>query len=200
MIYFSSDWHLDHANVIKYDKRPYKNVEAMNEDIIANLNVLQKGDTLYYLGDFAFTRSSNAAEGHMKAVALIGANLFFIKGNHDKRDTIKLYERYGVYLGEQKKIKIADKDAPNELQEIVLNHYAMRVWDKSHHGTWHLYGHSHDGLDDKGDYWGMSMDCGVPSAYRIKGQYEPFSYEEIKEIMKTRKPKIIDHHGRHDRV
>jgi hypothetical protein len=24
----------------------------------------------------------------------------------------------------------------------VLCHYAMRVWNRSHHGAWHLYGHS----------------------------------------------------------
>lgn len=31
-------------------------------------------------------------------------------------------------------------------QRIVLCHYAMRVWNHSSHGAWHLYGHSHGRL------------------------------------------------------
>jgi hypothetical protein len=31
-------------------------------------------------------------------------------------------------------------------QPIVLCHYAMRVWNRSHHGAWHLYGHSRGNL------------------------------------------------------
>lgn len=193
--YFSSDWHLGHTNVIKYDKRPFKTVEEMDHVILGNITSrLEKGDNLYYLGDFALTRSPNAMEGYMKALAYTEANLFFIKGNHDKRDTIKLYERYGTYLGEQKKIKVMDDEALEGVQEIVLNHYAMRVWDKSHHGTWLLYGHSHDGLER--DPWGKSMDVGVPSAYRILEEYTLFSYPEVRDIMKKRDIKVIDHHGK----
>ncbi len=33
-------------------------------------------------------------------------------------------------------------------QPIVICHYAMRVWNRSHHGAWHLYGHSHGNLPD----------------------------------------------------
>lgn len=183
--YFSSDWHLDHKNIIKYDKRPFKTVEEMNETIIGNVtSQLKKGDILYYLGDFAFTRSSNSAEGHMKALSLTGANLFFIKGNHDKRDTIKLYEKYGTYLGEQKKIKIQIVD---DTQECVLNHYAMRVWDKSHHGVWHLYGHSHHSLPDLEE--SLSFDVGING-----WDYKLVTVEDIINKMAKKKYKPIDHH------
>lgn len=191
--YFSSDWHLGHTNILKYDKRPFKTIEEMDHEIIGNVVAdLEKGDNLYFLGDFALTKSKNAMEGYMKALAYTEANLFFIKGNHDKHDTIKLYERYGTYLGEKKKIKIPDSDARNGIQEIVLDHFAGRVWDKSHHGAWMLYGHSHDSLE--WEQWGKSMDVGVPSAYRLFGVYRIFSYPDIKDIMKTRVIKVIDHH------
>lgn len=196
--FFSSDWHLDHANILKYDKRPFKDVGEMNAVILDNTsNRLTKGDNFYYLGDFAMTRSAHSMEGHMKALAYTGANLNFIRGNHDKRDTIKLYEKYGSYLGEQRKIKVPDQSLTDGYQEIVLNHYAMRVWDKSHHGVWSLYGHSHDGLER--EVWGKSMDVGVPSAYRILKEYTIFSYEEIRDIMNRRQIKVIDHHGKRNR-
>jgi len=179
--YFSSDWHLGHANIIKYDGRPFKSVEEMDHVILGNVtSQLKKGDDLYYLGDFALTRSQNAMEGYMKALAYTEANLFFIKGNHDKRDTIKLYERYGTYLGEQKKIKVGE-------QEIVLNHYAMRVWDKSHRGVWHLYGHSHHSLPDLKD--SLSFDVGING-----WNYHLIPFYTVEAAMATKEYKAIDHH------
>ena len=55
-----------------------------------------------------------------------------------------------------------------------------------------LYGHSHDSLEYEA--WGKSMDVGVDAAFRILGQYRPFSYEEIKAIMDKRDIKVLDHH------
>ena len=68
----------------------------------------------------------------------------------------------------------------------------MRVWNKSHHGAYHLYGHSHDSMEDK--EWGKSMDVGVDSAFRILGEYRPFSFDEIKGILDKRELYTIDHH------
>lgn len=186
MNYFSSDWHLGHANIIKYDKRPFKNTEEMDETILGNVCAqLMRGDNLYYLGDFAMTRNANVMEGHMKALAYTGANLFFIRGNHDKRDTVRLYEKYGTYLGEQRKIEVNG-------QEIVLNHYAMRVWDKSHRGVWHLYGHSHHTL--KEDMTSLSFDVGING-----WDYQLLSFEDVKQKMSHKNYTPIDHHGKTDR-
>lgn len=174
--FFSSDYHLSHGNVIKYDNRPFKNIDEMNETIITNHNeIVRDDDDLYFLGDFCF--NFRDAEELMKQFK---GNLFFIKGNHDKKDMIKLYQKYGTYLGEQKMIKV------NE-QEIVLNHYAMRVWNKSHHGVWHLYGHSHGSLPD--DSNSLSFDVGC-----MLYDYKPLEFQQVKDIMskKTYKPK--DHH------
>lgn len=181
--YFSGDWHLGHANIIRFDGRPFSNVEEMNETIMKNvMTQLQKGDNLYYVGDFALCRDLRQVEGWMSTLHSSGANLYFIKGNHDKKDTIKLYQKYGVYLGEQKKIEV-------EGQEIVLNHYAMRVWDKSHHGTWHLYGHSHHSL--KEDMNSLSFDIGING-----WGYKLITMEQVEKKMSTKTFAPIDHHGR----
>lgn len=184
MTYFSSDFHLGHANVIRFDKRPYRDVNEMNEAIIKHcMTTLTSNDSFYYLGDWALDHHRKA-DSYMATLAESGAKLFFIKGNHDKRETIKLYEKYGTYLGEQKKIKIGE-------QEIVLNHYCMTVWDKSHHGSWHLYGHSHHSLPIWTD--SKKLDVGW------NGYYKLLEMNDIHNMMNKKIFKSIDHHGKTNR-
>ena len=101
-IYFSSDWHLHHKNVIKYDNRPFKTVTDMNETIIVNHNnIVTNSDDFYFLGDFSFNIEN--MENHLSR---LNGNLFFIKGNHDREGHIEIFKKYGTYLGEQKEIKV----------------------------------------------------------------------------------------------
>ena len=185
--YFSADWHLGHANILKFDKRNFKIIEEHDLFMVKMcIKTLKAGDNFYYVGDFSLT-SPQKTESYLNAIKLSGANLFFIKGNHDKKDNINLFKKHGVFLGEKKTIKINDK-------VIVLDHFANRVWDRSHHGSYHLYGHSHDSLDKHGNEWGRSMDCGIMSALRIKGEYGLFSFEDIDDILSKRQIKVMDHH------
>lgn len=196
MNYFSSDWHLGHVNIMKYDGRPFKTIKEMDETILKNVcSTVKNTDSLYFLGDFAFARTPDILKGYMQTVASTGAKLFFIKGNHDKKDTIRLYELYGTYLGEQKKIKIPDMDARDGIQEIVLNHYRMDVWDKSHHGTWHLHGHSHHTLAERPT--ARCLDVGINGR---EYNYTPVSYDWIKKAMSRKTFVPIDHHGKTERV
>ena len=55
MNYYISDLHLGHTNVIKFDKRPFSNIEEMENKIIENWNSrVTKQDTVYILGDFSW--------------------------------------------------------------------------------------------------------------------------------------------------
>lgn len=52
-IYFTSDLHLGHDNIIRFCNRPFSSVEEMNDRIIQNYNsIVHKNDLVYILGDF----------------------------------------------------------------------------------------------------------------------------------------------------
>lgn len=54
-IFFSSDLHFGHKNIIKYCTRPFESVEEMNKKLIENWNsVVTNDDTVFFLGDAGF--------------------------------------------------------------------------------------------------------------------------------------------------
>ncbi|KKL16922.1 hypothetical protein LCGC14_2490690, partial [marine sediment metagenome] len=68
-------------------------------------------------------------------------------------------------------------------QFIVVCHYAMRRWERSHYGSWQLYGHSHGRLEPIG----LQHDVGVDN-----NNFYPVSLIELVEIMKHRTQHTID--------
>lgn len=176
--WFTSDTHFNHANIIKYCKRPFKDTVEMNEAIIFNWNaVVQPNDMIYHLGDFCFAKEDYMFDSYLNRLK---GTIIFIKGNHDHiawRNRHKFYASHDSYH----EIEI---DGEN----ITLCHYAMRVWNRSHHGAWHLYGHSHGSLPD--DPNSLSFDCGVDCF-----NFKPINFEEIGPIMAKKTWKPIDHHG-----
>lgn len=181
--WFTSDTHYYHKNIIKYSNRPYKHVDEMNEALIENYNKrVQKGDTCYHLGDFGFADKDKLH----RVVQRLHGQKHLILGNHDRVDNFRnIFNTVRDYA----EIRIPDEEARQGVQSIVLFHYSMRVWNKSHYGAWQLYGHSHGTLPNPTDL--LSMDVGVDPM-----GYYPISYEEVKALMAKKTFKPIDHHGK----
>lgn len=79
-VFFVSDTHFGHENIIKYCNRPYANAEEMTKDLIARWNAtITKRDTVYHLGDVCFKSE------HLPIMdELNGAKKILILGNHDQ--------------------------------------------------------------------------------------------------------------------
>lgn len=168
-IYFTADWHNLHYNILRYCGRPFKNEYEQQQCLLNNHNsIVKPGDTVYYLGDIAMTEA-----GAIAALNKMNGRKIFILGNHDfrfrkiiKQYCDEVYNLHDIRIGQQK---------------ITLCHYAMRVWNCSHHGAWQLYAHSHGELPPIG----LQYDVGVDN-----NNFKPVSFEEINEIMK----KMEQHH------
>lgn len=190
-ILFTSDTHFGHANIIEYSSRPFASVDAMDAQLILNWNrVVKPQDEVYHLGDIFLCNAGKASSIRQQ----LNGRIYLILGNHDK-NIDKLPGAF-VWTKDYYRLKIQDPSAPDGRQEVVLLHYAMRVWSKSHHGSFHAYGHSHGELSD--DPYSLSMDVGVDSIAKLNGKtpdsYRPVTYEEFKSLLlkKTKKKTIWD--------
>ena len=157
MIWFTSDTHLGHSNIIKHCNRPFTSLMEMDTTIIDNINSrVTESDTLYHLGDFCFQK--RWAEKYRSRINC--HNLILVMGNHDPANAdgtpkawfAKLFSR--VYTLTYLNIQIN-----NKVQLVALSHYAMRTWRQSHYGSWNLYGHSHGTLSPAKNSLDVGVDC-----------------------------------------
>jgi len=183
-IWFTSDTHFGHTNVIKYSDRPYADADDMNAKMRDNWNALVKpGDKVYHNGDMAFMNYTKFKD----YLGTLNGSIELVLGNHDKM----IIEKKNDLLTQG---KIASIGYYNELKisglpMIVLFHYGQRVWNKSHHGSILLYGHSHGSLPPHG----LSVDIGV-DCKEITDEYRPIHLDEIIQYMSKRTPVVVDHH------
>lgn len=173
-IFFTSDHHFGHNNIIRFTDRPFASVEEMDETLISNWNErVQPGDDVYHLGDVGLCKPDELDA----ILSRLNGNIHLIVGNHEY-SALRCKERF-AWTKDYYELNVPDEDVKGGKQKIVLLHYAMRVWNKSHHGSFHLYGHSHGSLPD--DPKMQSIDVGVDSH-----NFYPISYHEVKEIMKQK--------------
>ena len=184
-IWFTADTHFDHKNIIKYCNRPFNSIGEMNSALIDNWNsVVKKDDLVIHNGDFCF----GGFEAYQQYRDELNGKIILIRGNHDKIQTSQLCKIFGDVC-DYLKISVADNDLEEGWQKIIICHYAFRVWENCHHGSWNLYGHSHGTLDDDPNL--LSIDIGVDCH-----KYTPISYNQIKDIMSRKIFKPVDHHTR----
>lgn len=176
-IFFTSDPHFLHSNIIKYCDRPFKDVKEMNKTLIDNWNsVVGPNDLIFCLGDFALGREDDTK----RILQSLNGHKVLIKGNHEKSVMKKSYTRDefdgGIY--ERLEIKVNDEEVSDGFQDIILSHYTMLTWNKSHRGSWQLFGHVHGNLDGDPRLSPNQFDVGVDSH-----NFRPISYQEVKEII-----------------
>lgn len=180
MIYFTSDTHYWHKTAIEYCRRPFATVEEMNEAMIERWNSRVKpDDSVYHLGDVCFA-------GKEKAHAILkrlNGQKFLIRGNHDKAFSDQWLSKYFTWVKDFYTLKVDDGLV---CQRIVLCHYALRTWEKIHHGAWHLFGHSHGTMKM---IINPSMDVGVDCH-----NYFPISYDEVDQKLSGLKFTATDCH------
>lgn len=179
MTFFTSDTHWGHTNIIKYCKRPFASCKEMDACLIENWNsVVTPQDSVWHLGDFCFGEVYQAKE----YIEQLNGHINFVWGNHDR--AMWLLQRELQRFPDNnisKKISFEGDIAGDKIGEhsVVLCHYAMRVWNKSHYNAWQLYGHSHGTLAE--DPKLLSFDIGVDC-----WNFMPISADMVAEKLKKK--------------
>ncbi len=173
--WFTSDEHHGHRNVMtgwegqqgSSTPRPWSTLEDMTEGLIDRHNaVVKRGDLVFHLGD-TFWRTFGV-ENSINTMKRLNGQHFYILGNHEEvfeKDALGTLRSQFVWVKERATIH-PRKDMPS----IVLDHFAGRVWNKSHSGSYQLYGHSHGALEGQG----RQMDVGVDA-----NNFYPVSLDEV---------------------
>ena len=189
-VFFTSDHHFGHNNIIKYSKRPFANVVEMDKALIENWNdVVGKNDTVFHLGDVTFKADARSYFAQLNGKIFVLA----LPWHHDKKwleqekDQSLMLSKSGhpVVLLTPIAVLYSHKHGQDGYPlAITLSHYPLAEWEASFHGAWQLHGHSH------GTYQAPQgkkcLDVGVDPM-----GYSPVSFEQVVELM-NRKPYALD--------
>ena len=134
--FYIADWHYGHSNILGFDNRPFKNVDAMNEELIRRWNsVVSPEDIVYSLGDMFWCKSSDA----QPVLDLLNGQKFLIRGNHDRTKDSRFTTKF---------VKITDYlEVEDGDRHVVLCHYPIPCFKNHFYGWHHLYGHVHSSFE-----------------------------------------------------
>lgn len=184
-LFFTSDHHFGHANIIKYCQRPFANSQEMDTEMVRRWNVrVSDLDTVYHLGDFTLRDYHQAARyfSQLNGTIKVLGNVW----HHDKRWIQGRFGRAPLKSASDAPVDIIAPITVLEFRELgkkhhplalTLCHYPLAEWDRKHHGGWHLHGHSHG----KHNPHGFIFDAGVDN-----NSFCPISLEDVIDEMEKR--------------
>lgn len=182
-VYFTSDLHFQHDNVIRFCKRPFTDSKDMEIKLIENWNsIVSDEDIVFDLGDVCWFKSRHDCK---KILNKLNGIHYVILGNHDKKETFELCNPDKVIVCETcTQVWIYDEN--NHGQELMLSHLPLLTWPHIEHNVPNLFGHIHsgpnadpNGLDQNLKLHPNQMDVGVDA-----WNYKPISLDFINSILK----------------
>ena len=201
-VFFMSDPHYGHRNICRGTTqwelrdhggdnavRDFDTLEHMNDTIVNGINnMVGQDDWLVCLGDWSFGGEENILKFRNR---IICKNLIHILGNHDhhicRSKDIQGYFGYNVYA--YLELTVTGMFGKNTYN---LFHFPIHIWNKAHHDRVHLYGHVHGGYTAPD----RSLDVGIDNAFKLYGEYRPFSEGDIAKYMKNRHYHQQSHHSK----
>ncbi|MEN6549965.1 MAG: metallophosphoesterase family protein [Armatimonadia bacterium] len=171
MYFFTADEHYGHGNILKFLDRPFATIQEHDAALIDRHNtVVSETDTVIHAGDFTLAGPQYAR----RILAALHGRHVFVRGSHDR-----WLKSWPAPVHEILELDI-------EGQRVVVCHYAMRIWPRSHYGAWLLHGHSHGKLPP----WMTCPHCQTQIPFGrvldvgVDGHgFAPVSWHKILEIM-----------------
>ena len=207
-VWFTSDLHFSHENICKgttkwdlrgsdihSSTRDFENPEQMNSHLIENINkYVKEDDWLIHLGDWSF---KNADEIYNNRIRIVCKNIVHILGNHCNKIANNVTLSNGVkaqdvFESVHPYLELSVSSSVYGKQSYNLFHFPLSIWNKGHHGRIHLFGHVHG--SNAGE--GRMLDVGVDNAFKLFGEYRPFSQEDINKYIEDKEFVQKSHHNK----
>ena len=174
-VFFTSDTHFNHTNIIRFCDRPFGSTEEMNEKLIGNWNsVVGPDDIVFHLGEFCLGGSAEWT----KVLDRLNGKIYLIIGNHDLKNMKQGFTGRFEHVAMEMRIEIGK-------QKIYLNHYPFLCFEGGYKDVWQLFGHVHTRKNNTG------IDAGrlqylYPTQYDVgvdNNDFMPVSFEQVKKII-----------------
>lgn len=189
MLYFTSDLHLHHRQILKFANRPFSSVDDMNQSLIQKWNAcVTPEDTVYILGDVTLKGSGLA----MECLRQLRGKKYLVKGNHDS-----FVEQEGFDHSIFQDI-VPYMELRTNHQLYVLCHYPMEEWNGYYEDAIHLHGHIHGTSqynENQRTQGNRRYDVGVDA-----NGYAPISLEEIDLFFRDVLPRNEKRHLRRENM
>ena len=175
-IYFTSDLHFGHKNIIRFDNRPFNTVEEMDRALIKRWNAkVHDDDLVYVLGDISWYDDEKTAE----ILSSLKGRKILIKGNHDRIPVHGKVKRFFEEITDYKEITLEGN------RHIILCHYPIVFFNRHHYGSYMFYGHVHNSHEwqmtesYKRELEELDIKCNMFNVGTMVRNYEPVTFEEI---------------------
>lgn len=172
-VWFTSDTHFGHDNIIKYCNRPFRDVREMDEEIIRRWNETVPADgVVFHLGDFGYGGSKEWAD----ILRRLNGRIYLILGNHDLKNIKQGYMAAFAHVTQQMTIRVGG-------QSIYLNHNPFLCYGGSYKDVWQLFGHVHSGPNSNTGLDHPRLQHLFPLQYDVgvdNNDFRPISFAEVK--------------------
>lgn len=172
-IFYLSDPHFSHPQVIRKGNRPFTNPSQMDREILTNWkSVVSEEDTVYLLGDLGVFGGDHICH-FLKSLP---GKKILITGNHDKKMLRKYPELYSCF----EEVTIY-KEIEDNKRKVVLFHYPISEWNGFYRGWYHVHGHVHNGPDSITDY------VHLPKRYNANVEFNDYTPRTLDELIERYK-------------
>ena len=172
-VWFTSDTHFWHENILRFCNRPFGSIEEMNEGLIRRWNETVPPDgTVFHLGDFCF----GGAKEWNDIISRLSGKIYLILGNHDMKQIEQGFMKRFEHVTQQMTIRVGG-------QTIILNHNPFLCYGGAYRNVWQLFGHVHSGpLSNHGKDL-TRLQVLFPRQYDVgvdNNDFRPVSFAELK--------------------
>lgn len=175
-VWFTSDTHFCHRQVIQLSHRPFGSMEEMNRQLIQRWNeTVPRDGIVFHLGDFCM----GSYQQWRDVLSGLNGKIYLVLGNHDSQYSMRKFRNRFERIAQQMTIHVGK-------QCIILNHSPLLCYGGELGDVWQLFGHVHSGPLSIDGFDLPRLKMLFPRQYDVgvdNNDFRPVSFAEVQAII-----------------